>query len=55
MSEDEFGILSAHRSFIVDALNSEDDSPLDNDRSVLEWAEREAAELGLLEKSSKSS
>lgn len=35
-------------SFIVDALNVEDDSPLADDRSILEWAEKEAANLGLL-------
>ncbi|VDM44786.1 unnamed protein product [Toxocara canis] len=37
------------RSFIIDALNAEeDDSPMDNDRSIAEWAEREARELGLI-------
>ncbi|KAI1727882.1 putative RNA-binding protein EEED8.10 [Ditylenchus destructor] len=46
--EDEFGLLSAHRSFIADALNTEDDSPTVDDKSVLEWAQKEAAQLGLI-------
>ncbi|KHN78138.1 Putative RNA-binding protein EEED8.10, partial [Toxocara canis] len=49
VSGDEFESLTAHRSFIIDALNAEeDDSPMDNDRSIAEWAEREARELGLI-------
>uniref|UniRef100_A0A914RLY8 Uncharacterized protein n=1 Tax=Parascaris equorum TaxID=6256 RepID=A0A914RLY8_PAREQ len=37
------------RSFIIDALRvEEDDSPMDNDQSIQEWAEREARELGLI-------
>uniref|UniRef100_F1KVS4 RNA-binding protein n=1 Tax=Ascaris suum TaxID=6253 RepID=F1KVS4_ASCSU len=49
VSGDEFESLTAHRSFIIDALHvEEDDSPMDNDQSIQEWAEREARELGLI-------
>ncbi|KAL3087708.1 hypothetical protein niasHS_008686 [Heterodera schachtii] len=46
--EDEFRILSAHRNFISDALLAEEEPlKLDDEQSVREWAEREAAQLGL--------
>lgn len=46
--EDAFELLEAHRSFIIDALNGEDDFPIEKDeKAIREWAEREAAELGL--------
>ncbi|CAD5215123.1 unnamed protein product [Bursaphelenchus xylophilus] len=47
-SDDGFGMLSAHRSFVADALTGEEESPLENDNSIIEWAEKEAKELGLL-------
>uniref|UniRef100_A0A914P5Q1 Uncharacterized protein n=1 Tax=Panagrolaimus davidi TaxID=227884 RepID=A0A914P5Q1_9BILA len=53
--DDGFQILDAHRSFIVDALNAEDDFPLDQDEAIREWAEKEAKELGLTTASSTSS
>lgn len=35
-------------SFIADALNTEEEFPtLEGDRSILEWAEKEAVQLGL--------
>uniref|UniRef100_A0A915LIX8 Uncharacterized protein n=1 Tax=Meloidogyne javanica TaxID=6303 RepID=A0A915LIX8_MELJA len=50
--DDEFRILSAHRDFISNALQTEeDDSPLGDDpKKILEWVEREATELGLFNK-----
>jgi len=46
--EDSFELLEAHRSFIVDALNTEDDFPEGQDeKTIRAWAEREAAALGL--------
>ncbi|KAI3421189.1 hypothetical protein GPALN_014817 [Globodera pallida] len=47
--DDEFRILSAHRTFMTDALFGEEE-PLhfDDEQSVLEWAKREAVQLGLL-------
>uniref|UniRef100_A0A914XSJ9 Uncharacterized protein n=1 Tax=Panagrolaimus superbus TaxID=310955 RepID=A0A914XSJ9_9BILA len=51
--DDGFQILDAHRSFIVDALNAEDDFPLDQDeKTIREWAEKEAKELGLTDSTS---
>jgi len=48
ISDDEFESLNAQRSFIIDALHAqEDDSPID-DQQILEWAEREAQNLGLI-------
>uniref|UniRef100_A0AC34GTI7 Uncharacterized protein n=1 Tax=Panagrolaimus sp. ES5 TaxID=591445 RepID=A0AC34GTI7_9BILA len=53
--DDGFQILDAHRSFIVDALNAEDDFPLDQDeKTIREWAEKEAKELGLTSSTSSS-
>uniref|UniRef100_A0A915Q367 RRM domain-containing protein n=1 Tax=Setaria digitata TaxID=48799 RepID=A0A915Q367_9BILA len=50
-SDDEFDALTTHRSFIIDALrDAEDDSPLETQESIDEWAEREALDLGLLTK-----
>lgn len=38
-------------SFIIDALRDmEDDSPLETQESIDEWAEREALDLGLITK-----
>ncbi|TMS40207.1 hypothetical protein L596_006614 [Steinernema carpocapsae] len=48
LSDGEFDSLNAQRSFIVGALNGEDDSPLDSDKAMLEWAHREAVNLGLI-------
>ncbi|CAK5078933.1 unnamed protein product [Meloidogyne enterolobii] len=50
--DDEFRILSAHRDFISNALQTEeDDSPLGDDpKKILAWVEREATELGLFNK-----
>ncbi|VDK73315.1 unnamed protein product, partial [Onchocerca ochengi] len=48
-SDDEFDALTTHRSFITDAFHeTEDDSPLETQESIDEWAEREAFDLGLL-------
>uniref|UniRef100_A0A1I8EVZ7 F-box domain-containing protein n=1 Tax=Wuchereria bancrofti TaxID=6293 RepID=A0A1I8EVZ7_WUCBA len=45
-SDDEFDALTTHRSFIIDALRDvEDDSPLETQESIDEWAEREALDL----------
>ncbi|VDM12012.1 unnamed protein product [Wuchereria bancrofti] len=50
-SDDEFDALTTHRSFIIDALRDvEDDSPLETQESIDEWAEREALDLGLITK-----
>ncbi|VIO93344.1 Leucine Rich Repeat family protein [Brugia malayi] len=50
-SDDEFDALTTHRSFIIDALRDvEDDSPLETQESIDEWAEREALDLGLIAK-----
>ncbi|VDN60895.1 unnamed protein product [Dracunculus medinensis] len=50
-SGDEFESLNTHRSFIIDALHGEeDDSPLENQKSIIKWAEEEAQNLGLLTK-----
>ncbi|GMR37350.1 hypothetical protein PMAYCL1PPCAC_07545 [Pristionchus mayeri] len=46
-SDDDFESLTAHRSFYMDAVAGEEDSPLD-EKEMMEWAEREAKELGLL-------
>ncbi|KAK0393091.1 hypothetical protein QR680_000051 [Steinernema hermaphroditum] len=48
LSDGEFDSLNAQRSFIVDALNAEDDSPIESDKAMLEWAHREAVNLGLI-------
>jgi adenosine deaminase len=48
ISDDGFGVLSAHRSFVADALTvEEEESP--NDSTIMEWAEQEAKQLGLLD------
>ncbi|EJD75671.1 leucine Rich Repeat family protein [Loa loa] len=50
-SDDEFDALTTHRSFIIDALRDvEDDSPMETQESIDEWAEREALDLGLITK-----
>uniref|UniRef100_A0A0R3RJA8 F-box/LRR-repeat protein 2 n=1 Tax=Elaeophora elaphi TaxID=1147741 RepID=A0A0R3RJA8_9BILA len=47
-SDDEFDALT-NRSFIIDALRDvEDDSPLETQESIDEWAQREALDLGLI-------
>uniref|UniRef100_A0A7E4ZXM8 F-box domain-containing protein n=1 Tax=Panagrellus redivivus TaxID=6233 RepID=A0A7E4ZXM8_PANRE len=48
--DNDFELLEAHRSFIVDALQDKDDFQLDgmDETAIREWAEREAAELGLM-------
>ncbi|VDN40678.1 unnamed protein product [Gongylonema pulchrum] len=51
LSDDEFDALTTHRSFIIDALHGEeDDSPMETQNMIDEWAEREARDLGLLSK-----
>ncbi|KAM3719662.1 putative RNA-binding protein [Dirofilaria immitis] len=48
-SDDEFDALTTHRSLITDAFYEvEDDSPLETQESIDEWAEREALDLGLI-------
>lgn len=64
LSDDGFGMLSAHRefrggdsegpcgragSFVADALTGAEEAVAENDKSLLEWAEREAKELGLID------
>ncbi|OZC11797.1 hypothetical protein X798_00978 [Onchocerca flexuosa] len=47
-SDDEFDALTTHRSFITDAFyETDDDSPLETQESIDEWAEHEALDLGL--------
>ncbi|CAJ0573181.1 unnamed protein product, partial [Mesorhabditis spiculigera] len=48
-SDDEFDVLTAQRSFYIDAICGEDESPvLENEKEMLEWATREAKNLGLI-------
>ncbi|CAI5440879.1 unnamed protein product [Caenorhabditis angaria] len=47
-SDDEFEALTAQRSFYIDAVCGEDDSPITDDGKLAEWAEKEARSLGLL-------
>ncbi|CAG9539851.1 unnamed protein product [Cercopithifilaria johnstoni] len=50
-SDDEFDALATHRSLIIDALRDvEDDSLMETQESINEWAEREALDLGLITK-----
>ncbi|KAI6179339.1 putative RNA-binding protein [Aphelenchoides besseyi] len=50
VSDDGFGMLSAHRSFVADALTTEDDAAEMENEKLAEWAAKEAKELGLLNK-----
>ncbi|CAJ0604779.1 unnamed protein product [Cylicocyclus nassatus] len=50
VSDDEFESLTAQRSFYIDAVCGEEDSPIEDERSLQEWAEREARNLGLIGK-----
>ncbi|VDK81795.1 unnamed protein product [Cylicostephanus goldi] len=50
LSDDEFESLTAQRSFYIDAVCGEEDSPIEDERSLQEWAEREARNLGLIGK-----
>ncbi|CAD6195702.1 unnamed protein product [Caenorhabditis auriculariae] len=47
-SDDDFEALTAQRSFYIDAVCGEDDSPVTDQKDLLEWAEREARNLGLI-------
>ncbi|CAI2325250.1 unnamed protein product [Caenorhabditis sp. 36 PRJEB53466] len=47
-SDDEFEALTAQRSFYIDAVCGEEESPITDDGKLAEWAEREARSLGLL-------
>ncbi|KHJ87015.1 hypothetical protein OESDEN_13218 [Oesophagostomum dentatum] len=49
-SDDEFESLTAQRSFYIDAICGEEESPIEDERSLQEWAEREARNLGLIGK-----
>ncbi|KAK6737214.1 hypothetical protein RB195_019731 [Necator americanus] len=49
-SDDEFESLTAQRSFYIDAVCGEDDSPIEDEGQLQEWAEREARNLGLIGK-----
>ncbi|CAJ0947896.1 unnamed protein product, partial [Mesorhabditis belari] len=50
VSEDDFDVLTAQRSFYIDAVYGEDDSPvLESKTEILEWATKEAKNLGLIE------
>ncbi|KAL6736650.1 hypothetical protein Aduo_006972 [Ancylostoma duodenale] len=49
-SDDEFESLTAQRSFYIDAICGEEESPIEDERGLQEWAEREARNLGLLGK-----
>ncbi|CAJ0948133.1 unnamed protein product, partial [Mesorhabditis belari] len=49
VSEDDFDVLTAQRSFYIDAVCGEDDSPvLESETEILEWATKEAKNLGLI-------
>ncbi|VDK78137.1 unnamed protein product [Litomosoides sigmodontis] len=51
LSDDEFDVLTTNRSFVTDVLcDVEDDSPLETQESIDEWAKREALDLGLITK-----
>lgn len=50
LSDDDFENLATHRSFYIDAVCGEEDSPIEDEHELQEWAEREARNLGLLEK-----
>uniref|UniRef100_A0A1I7TSV0 Late embryogenesis abundant protein n=1 Tax=Caenorhabditis tropicalis TaxID=1561998 RepID=A0A1I7TSV0_9PELO len=47
-SDDEFEALTAQRSFYIDAVCGEEDSPITDDGKLAEWAEKEARSLGLI-------
>uniref|UniRef100_A0A8R1DP27 RNA-binding protein EEED8.10 n=1 Tax=Caenorhabditis japonica TaxID=281687 RepID=A0A8R1DP27_CAEJA len=48
-SEDnDFEALTAQRSFYIDAVCGEEESPITDDGKLAEWAEKEARSLGLL-------
>lgn len=38
---------------MLDALEAEDDSPIENEAALAAWAEREARQLGLIRQNSK--
>lgn len=46
-NDDGFGVLSIHRSFVADALTAEED---DSSNDMMEWADRQAQDMGLLNK-----
>ncbi|CAI4229913.1 unnamed protein product [Auanema sp. JU1783] len=48
-SDDEFEAYTAQRSFYIDGICG-DDSPMENEKELQEWAEKEARELGLIGK-----
>ncbi|CAO4365890.1 unnamed protein product [Caenorhabditis nigoni] len=47
-SDDDFEVLTAQRSFYIDAVCGEEDSPITDDGKLAEWAEKEARSLGLI-------
>lgn len=47
-SDDDFEALTAQRSFYIDAVCGEEDSPITDDGKLAEWAEKEARSLGLI-------
>lgn len=47
-SDDEFEALTAQRSFYIDAVCGEEESPITDDGKLAEWAEKEARSLGLI-------
>ncbi|PAV84696.1 hypothetical protein WR25_02250 [Diploscapter pachys] len=47
-NEDEFEKLTAQRSFYIDAICGEEESPIEDVEELKKWAEREAKELGLI-------
>ncbi|KAK6047320.1 hypothetical protein COOONC_15174 [Cooperia oncophora] len=50
LSDDDFENLTTQRSFYIDAVCGEEESPIEDVNELQQWVEREARNLGLLEK-----
>ncbi|KAK6026123.1 hypothetical protein OSTOST_07961 [Ostertagia ostertagi] len=50
LSDDDFENLTTQRSFYIDAVCGQEDSPIEDERELQQWVEREARNLGLLDK-----
>ncbi|KAK5973577.1 Leucine Rich repeat-containing domain protein [Trichostrongylus colubriformis] len=50
LSDDDFENLTSQRSFYIDAVCGEEESPIEDENELRQWAEREARNLGLLDK-----
>nr|CDJ81540.1 RNA recognition motif domain containing protein [Haemonchus contortus] len=50
LSDNDFENLTSQRSFYIDAICGEEDSPIEDEAELQRWAEREARNLGLIDK-----